>query len=202
MRLLVIIRVMRYQMDAEKLKELLAQRGYAHLTEFARAHGFNRATLHHYIKGQGGPLAESYYAICKALNVDPIGLLSPVAEEGIGDVAEIIPIVMSLCAVDKEIAVGLMGSRAKGKQRRYSDWDLGITRGRRPLGGVEFLRLKRTVDDAVDALPREVDFVNLDAAPQWFLHGIDYEPVFLAGDSNAWAYFLGVLHGAKRGKEA
>lgn len=197
-----ILGAMRYHLDAAKLKGLIARRGYAHLTAFAKAHGFNRATLHHYLRGKGGPLAEGYYAICEALKVDPIELLSAGAEEETGGLAEIMPIAAALCAADRGIAVGLLGSRAKGRQRRYSDWDLGITRGQRPLGGVEFLRLKRTVDDAVDALPREVDFINLDAAPEWFLLGVDYEPTFLAGDSNSWAYFLGVLDGAKRGKEA
>lgn len=190
------MKAMRYHVDSAKLKQLIACRGYAHLTEFAKAHGFNRATLHHYLKGQGGPLAESYYAICEALQADPIALLSPIAEGGVDGVSEIMPVVKALCAADAAIAVGLLGSRSKGKQRRYSDWDLGITRGRRPLGGVEFLRLKRTVDGAVDALPRDVDFIHLDAAPEWFLRGIDGEPIFLAGDSHAWAYFLGVLHGA------
>jgi predicted nucleotidyltransferase len=192
---------MRYSIDSARFKDLIAKRGYACLTEFAKAHGFNRATLHHYMKGQGGPLAESYYALCEALQADPVDLLSPMAEGEIDGASEIMPIVKALCAVDRGIAVGLFGSRAKGRPRKYSDWDLGIARGRRPLGGVEFLRLKRTVDDAVDALPREVDFINLDVAPEWFLRGIDDEPIFLAGDSNAWAYFLGVLHGAKRRKE-
>ena len=192
-----MIVMVRYHVDSEKLSHLIAQRGYAHLTEFARAHGFNRATMHHYFKGQG-PISESYYAICDALQVDPISLLLPVAEEKIDDLLEIMSVVKKLCASDDDIAVGLLGSRAMGRHRKYSDWDLGLTGGRRALSGLEFLRLKRTVDDEVDGLPREVDFVNLDAAPEWFLQGIDYEPVFIAGNMNAWTYFLGVLHGSKK----
>ncbi|MBI2341964.1 MAG: hypothetical protein HYU98_04450, partial [Deltaproteobacteria bacterium] len=66
--------------------------------------------------------------------------------------------------------------------------------------GEAFLKLKRTVAEEVDKLPREVDFVNLDVAPAWFLLGIDYEPIFLAGNSNSWSYFMGVLYGTKKGK--
>lgn len=191
---------MRYHLDAEKLKCLILNHGYAHLTEFAKAHGFNRATIHHFLKGQG-PFSEAYYAICDALQVDPVSLLSPVLESKLEQLSEILPIAKALAVHDKEIAVGLLGSRAKGKGRQYSDWDIGITRGRRPLSGVEFFRVKRSVDNLVDVLPRSIDFVNLDAAPEWFLRGIDYEPVYLAGDSSAWAYFLGVLHGTKKGKQ-
>jgi predicted nucleotidyltransferase len=191
---------MRYHVDAAKLKRIVTQRGFAHVTEFAKAHGFNRATINNYLRGKGGPFSEAYYVICDALQVDPMSILSPISAQQEDEVDEIMPIVKKLCASDNEIAVGLLGSRAKGNSRKYSDWDLCMTRGGRALTGEEFLKLKRTVDEDVDRLPREVDFVNLDAAPAWFLLGISYEPVFLGGSSNSWSYFTGVLHGAKKGK--
>lgn len=190
---------MRYCLDAEKMNNLLRKRGFASLAEFARTHRLNRATLHHYIKGQGGPFPESYYAICNALKADPLSLLVPVTEVQLANISEMMPIIKNICLADEKVAVGLLGSRARDKARKYSDWDIGITRGSNPLGGVEFLRLKRHADEAIDRLAREVDILNLDAAPDWFLRGIDYTPVYLAGDTNAWAFFLGVLHGAKKG---
>lgn len=189
---------MRYHLNTSKLKEIIAQLGYANISDFARANSLNRATLHHYIKGEGGPLAEGYYSICEALNTDPIALLTPVEPPLVDEAGRIMPIVNKLAATDKEIALCLLGSRAKGKGKKYSDWDIGITHGRKTISGVDFLRLKRNVDADVDKLPWEVDFINLDAAPEWFLLGIDYEPIFLAGNSNSWAFFLGVLYGAKK----
>ncbi|MBI2091537.1 MAG: helix-turn-helix domain-containing protein [Deltaproteobacteria bacterium] len=191
---------MRYHIDAAKLKQIITQRGYAHVTEFAKAHGFNRSTINNYLKGNGGPFSETYYVICDTLQIDPLSILSPFSAQKTDDIEEIIPVVKKLCSVDLEIAVGLLGSRAKGNNRKYSDWDLCITRGGRALTGEAFLKLKRTVDEEVDKLPREVDFVNLDVAPAWFLLGIDYEPIFLAGNSNSWSYFMGVLYGTKKGK--
>lgn len=190
----------RYHIDSNKLRQIIAQRGYAHLTEFARTHGFNRATLNHYLKGQG-PFSESYYAICDALSVDPVSLLMPSANAPTNHLDEIMPIVKKLCAYDKGIAAVLLGSRAKKTHKKYSDWDIGVTRGTKPISDMEFLKLRRIADDAADDLPREVDVVNLDAAPQWFINDIDYEPVYLAGDSNAWAYFMGVLHGTRKQKK-
>lgn len=191
----------RYHIDPVKFGQAVAERGYAHVTEFARLHGFNRATINNYLKGRGGPFSEAYYIICDALKIDPLSILSILPDRKTVDADEIMSIVKKLCSSDKDIAVGLLGSRAKGTGRKYSDWDLCMTRGPNVLTGEEFLRLKRQVDDEVDMLPREVDIVNLDAAPEWFLAGLNYEPVFLAGNSNAWSYFLGVLHGTKkRGK--
>jgi len=191
----------RYHIDSAKLRQIVVQRGYAHVTEFAKLHGFNRATINNYLKGQGGPFSEVYYVICDALQIDPLSILSPLQAGQTVDADEVMPIVKKICAFDKDIAVGLLGSRAKGSGRKYSDWDLCITRGARTLTGGEFLRSKRSVDDEVDKLPREVDIINLDAAPEWFLVGLDYEPVFLAGNSNSWSYFMGVLYGTKKRKE-
>jgi predicted nucleotidyltransferase len=193
--------MVRYHIDSTKLKQVIAQRGYAHVTEFAKRHGFNRTTINNYLKGRGGPFSEAYYIMCDLLEIDPLSILSPLPATPV-DTTEIIPIVRKLCSFDKHIAVGLLGSRARGTARRYSDWDVCVTRGANVLTGMEFLRLKRSVDDEVDVLPREVDIVNLDAAPEWFLEGIDYEPVFLAGNSNAWSYFMGVLHGTKKRRQA
>jgi len=191
----------RYHVDSAKLKEVVTRRGYEHVTEFAKAHGFNRATINNYLKGEGGPFSETYYIICDSLQIDPLSILSPFKPDKTAGADEIMPIVKNLYSFDRNIAVGLLGSRAKGTGRKYSDWDLCITRGPNLLAGEEFLKLKRSVDDEVDKLPREVDIVNLDAAPDWFLMGIDYEPVFLGGNSNAWSYFMGVLYGAKKRKE-
>ena len=47
-----------------------------------------------------------------------------------------------------------------------------------------------------------VDLVNLDQAPHWFLAGIDYEPIFLGGDREAFIHFKGVLHGIQKGEAA
>ena len=190
---------MRYAVEASKFRQIVARRGYGHVTGFAKAHGLNRATINNYLKGIG-PFSETYYVICDALQVDPLSILAPSSSGRVDNIEEIMPIVRELCLADDEIAVGLLGSRARGSERKYSDWDLCITRGVRALTGEQFLKLKRTVDDDVDRLPREVDFVNLDAAPEWFLMEIDYEPVFLGGNSNSWSYFTGVLHGTKKGK--
>jgi len=190
--------MIRYRLDGGVLKRLIARNGYANVAQFAIRNRINRATLNNYLKGKG-PLSESFYDLCQALKADPLTLLVPASSlPQVQYLDEIMPLVKAVTAHDEQVAIGLLGSRVKGTMRRYSDWDLGITHGAGRLTGEIFLGLKRIVDDLADDLPRNVDLMNLDQAPGWFLKGIDYDPIFLAGNETSWNYFLGVLHGARK----
>lgn len=193
----MFLSMIRYQVNSQELKNLIKQMGFVSLSEFAGKFGINRATLNHYFKGEG-PLSESYYKLCESLQIDPISILSPVSSNLPSGFYDIMPVVKKLCEHDKSLAVGLLGSRAKGTNKKYSDWDIGVTRGQDSIGGREFLNFKQIVDDASDDLQYNIDVINLAAAPDWFLHDINYEPIFLAGNMNAWAFFMGVIHGAKK----
>lgn len=185
----------RYGLSEPQFQRALSRLGYTNAAQFARAHRINRATLNNYLQGRG-PLPESFYAIADALQVDPMQLLTPTASVGdIPKLEEIAHILAAIRAVSKHMAVGLLGSRARGTAKTYSDWDLGITCGMHPMPDEVFLRTRGMVDDLREDLPRGVDVVNLDAAPEWFLKGIQYTPKFLAGNESSWAYAMGVLHG-------
>ena len=105
------------------------------------------------------------------------------------DLSEIQGVVDSLCSTHPHLAVALIGSRAKGTPKKYSDWDLGVTAGGAGLDGLQYIRLKSEVADLAEHLPRSVDLVNLDRAPSWFLENLNYRPVFLGGDSAQWENF-------------
>jgi len=188
----------RYRLDPAKLKIAVQQAGFRHATALTAAHKINRATLNNYLKGRG-PFPESYYKICDALKADPLELLSPVASrQDLPHLEELGPLLQAVTRRDPNLAVGLLGSRASGKAKKYSDWDLGLTRGSDSLSTKDYLRLKQIVSDLAENLPRSVDLVNLDGAPAWFLKDLDYEPIFLAGNEISWAHFLGVLHGSQK----
>lgn len=189
----------RYRLDAQKLKDIVRQKGFLHLNEFAKAFNVNRATLHHYLKGIG-PISECYYNLCENLDIDPLEILSPIPQSPVREYSEIIPVARALCREDFSLCVGLLGSRAKGTEKKYSDWDIGVTRGPAQISAREFLKIKQSVEDMAEDIPRKIDVVNLSAAPAWFIQAIDYEPVFLAGNKASWAFFMGVIHGAKKEK--
>lgn len=188
----------RYGLSGDAFQRALGKLGYANSAQFARAHKINRATLNNYLQGRG-PLPESFYAIADALQMDPLQLLTPTSSESdIPKLEEIAPIIKACSEVSPRIAVGLLGSRAKNIAKEYSDWDLGVTAGMCQLSTGEFLRLKQIVDDMSEDLPRAVDVLNLDAAPEWFLKGVSYMPKFLSGNESSWNYFMGVLHGVQK----
>lgn len=188
----------RYGLSEEGFQRALGRLGYANVTQFAKQHGINRATLNNYLHGRG-PFPDSFYAIADALQVDPLQLLAPISSESnIPKLAEIAPIIKACSEVSPLVALGLLGSRATGAAQQYSDWDLGVTGGIQQLSTKEFLHIKQIVIDLSEDLPRVVDVINLDAAPEWFLKGIHYTPNFLAGNESSWAYFMGVLHGVQK----
>ena len=93
------------------------------------------------------------------------------------------------------MAVVLIGSRAKGSAKKFSDWDFGIVGFPEPVSSTDFLKYKNVVEDMSENIVRLVDLVNLDQAPVWFLEGIAGKVVFLDGNQEAFTYLKGVLNG-------
>lgn len=107
-------------------------------------------------------------------------------------------IVENLTQLDPRLAVLLLGSRAKGKPKEFSDWDLGLTRQPKALDDHTFLTWKGYVSDWADDLPRFVDLINLDHTPDWFNEGLNYQPVFLGGNPKSWESFAKQLHAKQK----
>lgn len=194
---------MGYQMDKEVFYSKLRAAGFKSLLEFARHTGIHRNTLNEYLAGRE-VFQNAFARVAAELGCDPLDIACKAmdAEAAIKDLAEIRSIVDHLIAVDPKIAVVLLGSRAKGKSRAFSDWDIGITRSPDPIDGDLYLKLRGEVEDLADDLPRGVDLINLDAAPVWFLKGLDCDPIFIDGDREGFAHLMGVIHGVRKGKAA
>ena len=169
------------------------------MQDFARQAGLHRNTVNLYLKGKD-VFADAFARMAARLGCDPLELAIPVSDSDIPvkGIDEIRPIVAALVKHDKRIAVILIGSRARKRHHPHADWDIGVTGCDRPLDHAEHLEIKGIVDDLAEDLPHSVDVINLDAAPRWFLEGIDYDPVFLDGDRGGFLHFKGVLDGIKR----
>lgn len=194
---------MGYRMDKEEFFSSLHASGYKSLMDFAHRTGIHRNTLGLYLSGRE-ILQGAFMKIADALHCDPMELVQKVtdAETRVQNLSEIRPLIDHILSTDSRIAVMLIGSRAKGTAKKYADWDVGITRGSVPIEGSLYLRLCGEIDDLADDLVRHVDLVNLDAAPAWFLSGFDYEPIFIDGDRESFAHFMGVIHGIRKGQAA
>lgn len=191
----------RYQLNQDKFIDAVNKLGFMTVAEFCLKFKINRTTLNRYYQGIG-PIMDSFYEICEALHQDPLQLLSRVSESSLTvDWNEIRLIVQTVVERFPDLAVGLIGSRARGDAKQYSDWDLAITGGIHSVSPERFFAIKELVAEMADNLPRSVDVVCLDDAPEWFIEEMNYEPLFLLGDEKNWNFFLGMKHGIQKRQE-
>lgn len=193
---------MEYFLDRHKIKKRIVELGYGSISQFARKKKIHRSTLVKLLKG-GPVILPSVRKIAKGLQMDPLDFFLPVSPlpSSIPLAEEIGPIVARLVKKNRKMAVVLLGSRAAGKGRPYSDWDLGIFSIQSPVSGLEYLRLKRFVEEMSEDLVREVDLVNLNQAPVWFLENLG-GVLFLDGDEESFFYLKGLIDGIQKEKQA
>lgn len=179
----------------KKLREL----DYKSVLDLSKRRKIHRNTIQNYLSGKD-PFANAFISICHALDINPTDLISPISttEAKLENISEILPIAADIAKSSDDIAVILIGSRAKRTNKKYSDWDIGVTGGKNSIRGIDYLKLKGRVEELADDLPRNVQLINLDDAPAWFLREIDYLPIFLDGNNESFQYFMGVLNGVKR----
>lgn len=185
----------KYGLNREFFERALRERGFDNHLAFCECAKIHRNTLNYYLSGRD-VFSKKFYDIAAALEADPLALIAPV-DIGVQNAGEIELIIREL-GMNKDVAAILLGSRAKGQAKAFSDWDIGITGGEKNISDRDFLGMKGRVDEIADNLPRKVDLINLDSAPDWFLDEIDYEPVFLGGNERSFHYFKGVLSGIKK----
>lgn len=84
-----------------------------------------------------------------------------------------------------EVTFVLFGSRAEGRARRYSDWDIGVY-SREGVSHARYRAIVRAAREAMDATPYLVDVVNLNRAEPEFLLEIAKHWRFLTGWRRDW----------------
>ncbi len=190
---------MHYQIDPIKLHALMKTKGLHNLSQLANATGLHRNTLHRIFKGES-PFTHAVETLSQHLQIDPLSLLSSIlpGSNKIKDIEKLGPIIQSLAAANKEIAIFLLGSRTTQKAKPYSDWDIGICAYPHPINGKLFLKYKNLTEELAENLPYKIDLINLNAAPDWFLESIQNNFMFLAGNEKSKIYFEGILNGIQK----
>ena len=186
---------MKTSLNIKKIKALMEKSGIGSISQLAEMSGIHRNTIRSYLNGTNSPYSSSFVSISKCLNSTPDELVERQSTNPIGQLLELIhPVIVS----NPNLAFILIGSRARGNSRRYSDIDIGLSSGTTPLDYKKFLSIKSEIEDLVDDFAWLVDIVNLDEAPRWFLESIDYEPRLLAGNSLSYFYVMGLIHGTRK----
>ena len=186
----------RFILNKESFLTTLAKRGYTSVSHFAEVLGVHRNSLSNYLNG--GPIfPEVLEKALVALRVEPGSLIKrviPAHDEPMRVIAELSD---AIARKDPHCCVVMFGSRARGRHKRFSDYDLGVYN---PSGipFPEFSGMLSCADDFNDATMFTAQLTNISSADDLFLNEIGPDLQFVAGSQVAWTTLLdtvrGILH--------
>ncbi len=171
--------------DTERFHRALKEKGYRSVKELAENLGVHRNTIHHYLSGRA-VLPAAFERIITALGVTPAEILvakpeaKPLLHPGIATLID------QLHLEFPNVTFVLFGSRATGRAKKYSDWDLGVFSS----DGIDhalYRKIARRKDDLAEDLPYFVDVVNLSCADASFLREASRGWTYLTGLQQDWA---------------
>jgi transcriptional regulator with XRE-family HTH domain len=180
-------------LDRERFLTALAKGGYASLTELASAVGVHRNSLSNYLNG-AQIFPEVLEKAMVALRVEPASVIKTLPpfqtepERVIGALSD------AIARKDDHCCVVLFGSRARGRPKRFSDYDLGVYNP----SGIPFSDLSlmlSCVDDFNDETMQTAQLTNISEADGNFLTEIGPDLQFLAGSRVAWTALRDKIQG-------
>lgn len=185
-------------LNRENFLAALTKGGYASVTELAGALGVHRNSLSHYING-GQVFPEVLEKALIALRLDPssaIERLETIRDEPTREIARLSD---QIARKDTHSCVVLFGSRARGRHKEFSDYDLGVYN---PNGipFADFSVMLSCVDDFNDDTMLTAQLSNLSDADTTFLSEIGPDLRFVAGSRVAWTTLLDKVRGTRHGR--
>lgn len=184
----------RFVLNKEGFLAALSEGGYSSVSELAGVLGVHRNSLSNYING-GQIFPEVLERALLALRVDPakvIKLGAPAVDESTRVVAELTD---RIATKDPQCCVVLFGSRARGRHKRFSDFDLGVYAN----GGIPFAvfsSMLSCVDEFNESTMHTAQLTNISEAKSDFLTEIGPDLRFLAGSHVAWNKLVDNVRGA------
>ena len=111
---------MKYVLKETLFKKILSKQGFNSVFDFSKKTAIHRNTILSYLYGKD-VFSSSFKRIADILKEDPLALIEPVSniEENISNIDEIECLTAALIKKDPDIAVILLGSRAKGTAKKY-----------------------------------------------------------------------------------
>lgn len=194
---------MNYVIDLNKIKIALKANGLSSLGELSRVCSIHRNTLYPLVRGDRSPFTNTYLSVCRALDIDPVECLVKDPRVNILSIEEVARMVFEEYQKSfPDLCLFLFGSRAAGKAKKFSDYDVGITGGRHPIGGLDFLKIQESILERCDNFPVKVDVLNFDSAPGSFLVDFNSPLVLLAGSKDSLTFLEGGIHAQSKNKAA
>ena len=187
---------MDWVLNMERVKELAALRSIESQSELCELAGVHPNSLTPYAKGERSPITQVVTEVATVLGVSPISLIENNKQDSLVCDAQhkfeaILP---------ADLALMLFGSRARKSARKYSDIDVGVTGGAKPISFSSYVKFQSQVEEQFENFSHTINLVNLDKAPQDFLLSIAPDLTFLCGSHTAAAFLQGYISGQKENK--
>jgi predicted nucleotidyltransferase len=171
-------------LDKMALEQSLKNKQLRSFADLARVTGLHRNTINHYLRGHS-VFQQGYEKICQSLGVSPLELIEKTKKNP--QIREIAPLIDLLHARFPQVTFVLFGSRAKGKEKKFSDWDIGFYSSQ-TISHRQHLDLLKLKSEWLEesGLIVDVDLVNLNRADSDFLSVCQNDLVFLTGKIGDW----------------
>ncbi len=173
-----------FTVDTLRFREALHQKGYGSISQLAQALGMHRNTIHHYLAGRG-IFPENFEKVMMALGLGPAEILTFKRDTAQAPWAPIAFFVDQLHAKFPQATFVLFGSRASGKAKTYSDWDIGVF-SHEGLAHTVYRKIVASAQDIAEDSAYLIQLMNLNHADSSFLQEISRHWVFLAGRQQDW----------------
>jgi len=167
-----------HKLNMHAIKTAARKSGFGGVKPLLEYLGLHRNAFDRFARG-ARVLPESVERVLAVLDL-PIQEAIVAEDETDECAGAIMPLVEKIHKKHPTVSIFLFGSRARGRARRYSDFDLGVySRDGVPLA--EFLQILEEKETFEEAAPQRIDCVNLSNATTDFLQEIGPDLRLLAG---------------------
>jgi predicted nucleotidyltransferase len=173
-----------YILDTSKVYSAMRVKGFKTLESLAKDLGVHRNTLLPYLTGKRA-LPDCLDRLLNLLDLTPGEALTKNNISKAQHALEIAELISSLSMKAPDCSFVLFGSRARGTNRTYSDYDIGVYR----KNGLAFKTISKLMDLCSEWNEKkhyDVNISNLNIADNDFLKEISKDWIFLGGDFTSW----------------
>jgi predicted nucleotidyltransferase len=179
-----------YALNLDYIKKVAKSRGHAGIKPLLEHLGLHRNTLDRFARG-ASVLPSSIATVLSALDI-PIEKAT--YKKSTYSELPINPLVLSIHKLYPDISIFLFGSRARGKARKYSDFDLGVY-SNNGISLEDYLEMIEVKEQYEEESPYKIDCINLNNADRDFLVSIESELRMLVGFESDLIILRGKAHG-------
>ena len=177
--MLLHIILMPYNLNMAQLRHYARRRGYRGIAGLLRSLGLHRNTLNRFAHG-AGVLPKSVEMVLAALQIPLQEAIQNKRNVENSNLLPILPLIEQLGTKFSRYSFVLFGSRARGRSRKYSDFDIGVIADS-TLPFSDYSKMLELKEEFEARSPFFVDLVDLSHADKDFINSVSQEAELLSG---------------------